>query len=307
MRGAAAFGHRAVITLRQIRYALALEQALHFGKAAELCAISQSALSTGIAEMEKQLGFPIFERDNKKVLVTPLGREVLDKARRIKLEVEDLERLAETYRTPLSTPLAIGIIPTIAPYLLPRILPPLQAEHPALELRFAEMQSARLVEQVGAGELDAGILALPFDVAGLLTFPFWRENFVWVTHADDALARAKRIRAEQIDPSRLMLLEEGHCLKEHALAVCHLRDVKMQNLSATGLPTLVQLVAGRMGSTLVPEMAVASLVDGNPALRKVVLAEPGPHREIAFVVRPSYPGMRSIEALKALFARELKR
>jgi LysR family hydrogen peroxide-inducible transcriptional activator len=295
-----------VITLRQIRYALALEKTLHFGKAAELCAISQSALSTGLAEMEKQLGFPIFERDNKKVLVTPLGREVLDKARRIKLEVEDLERLAEAYRTPLSTPLAIGIIPTVAPYLLPRILPALREQYPKLELRFSEMQSARLVEQVSAGELDAGILALPFDVAGLLAFPFWRENFVWVTHADDAQGRAKRIRAEQIDLSRLMLLEEGHCLKEHALAVCHLTDLKTQSLSATGLPTLVQLVAGRMGSTLVPEMAVAALVDGNPALRKVALAEPGPHREIAFVVRSSYPGMRSIEALKALLARELK-
>src|SRR5262245_57958573 len=114
-----------MITLRQIRYALALEQTLHFGKAAELCAISQSALSTALAEMEKQLGFPLFERDNKKVLVTPLGREVLDKARRIKTEVEDLERLSERYRRPLSTPLAIGIIPTIAPYILPRVLPPL--------------------------------------------------------------------------------------------------------------------------------------------------------------------------------------
>ena len=296
-----------MITLRQIRYALALEQTLHFGKAAQLCAISQSALSTGLAEMEKQLGFPIFERDNKKVLVTPLGREVLDKARRIKLEVEDLERLSEAYRRPLSTPLAIGIIPTIAPYLLPRILPSLQAEYPDLVLRFAEMRSTRLVEQVRAGELDAGILALPFDVAGLLTFAFWRENFYWVTHESDALARAKRVRAEQIDSSRLMLLEDGHCLKEHALAVCHLSDVKTQNLSATGLPTLVQLVAGRMGSTLVPEMAVASLVDGNPALRKVALAEPGPHREIAFVVRPSYPGMRNIDALKVLFAKELRR
>jgi LysR family hydrogen peroxide-inducible transcriptional activator len=146
------------------------------------------------------------------VLVTPLGREVLVKAQRIKLEVEDLERLAEVYRTPLTSPLAIGIIPTIAPYLLPRILPSLRAKHPKLELRFAEAQSARLVEQVRNGKLDAGILALPFDTDGLLTFPFWRENFFWVTHADDALAGAKRIRAEQIDSSRLMLLEEGHCL-----------------------------------------------------------------------------------------------
>jgi LysR family hydrogen peroxide-inducible transcriptional activator len=296
-----------MITLRQIRYALALEQTLHFRKAAELCAISQSALSTSLAEMEKQLGFPLFERDNKRVLVTPLGREVLVKARRIKLELEDLERLAESYRTPLSSPLSIGIIPTIAPYLLPRILPPLQAEYPQIELTLSEAQSARLVEQVKSGDLDAAILALPFEVEGLLAFPFWRENFFWVTHADDALANAKRIRAEQIDSSHLMLLEEGHCLKEHALAVCRLSDLKSQALSATSLPTLVQLVAGRMGSTLVPAMAVGSLVDVNPALRKVPLAEPGPHREIAFIVRPSYPGLKSIERLKSLFARELRR
>jgi LysR family hydrogen peroxide-inducible transcriptional activator len=298
-----------MITLRQIRYALALEQTLHFGKAAELCAISQSALSTALAEMERQLGFPIFERDNKKVLVTPLGRDVLDKARRIKLEVEDLERLAEAYRTPLSTPLAIGIIPTIAPYLLPRILPALQAEYPNLELKLSEAQSLRIVEQVRAGELDAGILALPFDVEGLLAFPFWRENFWWVTQADDPLARARKIRADEIDSSRLMLLEDGHCLREHALAVCRLTDVgtKRQSLSATSLPTLVQLVAGRLGSTLVPEMAVPALVDANPALARIALAEPGPHREIAIIVRPTYPGMRSIEVLKSLFARELKR
>jgi LysR family hydrogen peroxide-inducible transcriptional activator len=259
--------------------------------------------------MERQLGFPIFERDNKKVLVTPLGRDVLDKARRIKLEVEDLERLAEAYRTPLSTPLAIGIIPTIAPYLLPRILPALQAEYPNLELKLSEAQSLRIVEQVRAGELDAGILALPFDVEGLLAFPFWRENFWWVTQADDPLARARKIRADEIDSSRLMLLEDGHCLREHALAVCRLTDVgtKRQSLSATSLPTLVQLVAGRLGSTLVPEMAVPALVDANPALARIALAEPGPHREIAIIVRPTYPGMRSIEVLKSLFARELKR
>jgi LysR family hydrogen peroxide-inducible transcriptional activator len=199
------------------------------------------------------------------------------------------------------------MIPTVAPFLLPTILPPIKAEYPNLELKVIESQSQRLVEQVKSGELDAGILALPFAIDGLLAFPFWRENFYWVTQAQDDSVSTRRIRAEQIDSSRLMLLEEGHCLKEHALAVCKLRQSQTHNLSATSLPTLVQLVAGGMGTTLVPEMALAALVESNPALRKLPLAEPGPHREIAFIVRPTYPGVRSIETLKRLFARELKR
>jgi LysR family hydrogen peroxide-inducible transcriptional activator len=141
----------------------------------------------------------------------------------------------------------------------------------------------------------------------LLTFSFWRENFHWVTQADDASLQDECIRADQIDSAHLMLLAEGHCLKDQALAVCHLADTAALGVSATSLATLVQLVAGRMGSTLVPEMALASLVDSNPALRRLPLAEPGPHREIAFVVRPTYPGLRNIETLKQLFARELQR
>jgi LysR family transcriptional regulator, hydrogen peroxide-inducible genes activator len=297
----------AVISLRQIRYALAVEKTLHFKKAAELCSISQSALSTALAEMEKQLGFQVFERDNKKVLVTPQGREVLDKARIIKREMDDLSRLSATGHGVLSSPMSIGMIPTIAPYLLPTILPALEREHPSLGLEVSEGQSLKLLDQVRSGDIDAAILALPFDIDGLLAFRFWRENFYWVTHADDRLARVKRIRARDIDSSELMLLEEGHCLKEQALAVCKLSGTSIHDLGATSLPTLVQLVAGRMGSTLVPEMAVESLVDNNPALRKVPLAEAGPHREIAFIVRPTYPRVADIEALCKLFARELRR
>lgn len=294
-----------MITLRQIRYALAVERTLHFRKAAELCAVSQSAMSTALAEMEKQLGLKIFERDNKKVLVTPIGRQVLDKARVIKREMDDLQRLADAGREPLSSRMSIGLIPTIAPYLLPAILPALSDSYPDLELTVSEGQSAELVDQVRDGELDTAILAFPYDIEGLLGFEFWQEDFYFVTHVDDPVAAP--MRASDIDANRLMLLEEGHCLKEHALAVCRLTGTWSENLSATSLPTLVQLVAGRMGTTLVPEMAIESLVEFNPALKKIPLDEKGPHREIAFIVRPGYPGVRDIEALKALFRRELGR
>lgn len=295
-----------MISLKQIRYALAVERTLHFKKAAESCAVSQSALSTALAEMEKQLGFQLFERNNKQVLVTPLGKQALQKAQEIKLLADDLGRIGEAQGEPLNTTMSIGIIPTICPYLLPLVLPPLQTEFPALQLHIAEEQSHDLVDKVRTGELDAGILALPYDCEGLLTFKFWAEDFFWVTHADDALADRSQLSNEELDPHRLMLLKEGHCLKDHALAVCHLSKISEHHLSATSLNTLVQLVANGLGTTLIPEMAIPQLVNENPKIAKVPLAEPGPHREIAFIVRPNYPSIRNIELLMKLFSQELQ-
>jgi LysR family hydrogen peroxide-inducible transcriptional activator len=294
-----------MISLKQIHYALAIERTLHFKKAAEDCAVSQSALSTALSEMERQLGFQLFERNNKQVLVTPLGKQVLAKAHQIKLQVDDLTRLGESQREPLHTTLSLGIIPTICPFLLPVVLPVLQQEYPALQLQISEEQSHVLVDQVRNGELDAAILALPFNCGGLLTFNIWAEDFYWITHVDDELASKTQLDNDELDPQRLMLLKEGHCLKDHALAVCHLSEIAAHHLSATSLNTLVQLVANGMGTTLVPEIALPQLVDENPRIAKVPLAEPGPHREIAFIVRPNYPSLGNIELLMQLFKREL--
>ncbi len=296
-----------MISLKQINYALAVERTLHFKKAAESCAVSQSALSTALSEMEKQLGFQVFERNNKQVLITPLGRQVLAKAHQIKLQIDDLMKLGDSVNEPLSSPMSLGIIPTICPYLLPLVLPLLQRQYPKLELQISEEQSLVLLEQVRNGDLDAAVLALPFACEGLLTFSFWRENFYWITQRDDALASKAEISSDELDRDRLMLLKEGHCLKDHALAACRLSDISEQHLSATNLNTLVQLVAGGMGTTLVPAMAIAQLVDSNPDLARVPLTEPGPHREIAFVVRPNYPNLKNIELLMQLFQGELQR
>ena len=296
-----------MISLKQINYALAVERTLHFKKAAESCAVSQSALSSALSEMEKQLGFQVFERNNKQVLITPLGQQVLAKAHQIKLQIDDLMKLGDSVNEPLSSPMSLGIIPTICPYLLPLVLPLLQRQYPKLELQISEEQSLVLLEQVRNGDLDAAVLALPFACEGLLTFSFWRENFYWITHRDDALASKAEISSDELDRDRLMLLKEGHCLKDHALAACRLSDISEQHLSATNLNTLVQLVAGGMGTTLVPAMAIAQLVDSNPDLARVPLTEPGPHREIAFVVRPNYPNLKNIELLMQLFQGELQR
>ncbi|MAP11358.1 MAG: LysR family transcriptional regulator [Gammaproteobacteria bacterium] len=295
-----------MVSLKQLTYALAIERHLRFNRAAEECAISQSTLSAALAEMERQLGFQVFERDNKKVLVTALGQQVLEKARLIKEQLDELHGLAQAHKQPLSTPVSIGLIPTIGPFLLPVVLPALQEHYPQLELNITEERSHVLVDAVRSGTLDAAVLALPYRVDGLLTFKFWDENFFWVTHADDEKARLTEIRPADIDSRRLMLLKDGHCLKDHALAVCNLSNIAPQNLGSTSLSTLVQLVAGTIGSTLVPHMAMAGLVDSNPRVSGVPLAEPGPHRSIAFLVRPNYPLLKNIELLMELFATALR-
>lgn len=290
-----------MISLKQIHYALAVERTLHFKKAAEECNISQSALSTALSEMEKQLGFQVFERDNRKVLVTPLGRQVLERARAIELMMEDLAKLADSRKEPLSTPLALGVIPTIAPYLLPRVLPPLRERYPDLNLEVVEDQSAEVLDQLRRGALDAAIIALPYDCEGLLTFRFWQEDLFWITRSDDPMAGLERIGAEELRQSHLMLLKDGHCLTDHALAACRLEDLSSHSFRASSLATLIPLVSAGLGTTLVPGIALEQLVEGDSQLAAVPLSEQGPHRELAVAVRPNYPGVANIEALLALF------
>lgn len=287
-----------MITTKQLAYALAVERNLHFKKAAEQCHISQSALSTALAELERQLGFQLFERDNKKVLVTPIGAEVLKRARDIMSRVEELERLADTLKTPLSYPLSIGLIPTIAPYLLPKIFPALKRRYPKSQLAVVEEQTHVLLEMVRVGEIDTAIIALPFPCEGLLTFEFWAEDFYWVAPKDDKLASRDQITSKELAHTNLMLLKEGHCLKEHILDVCNMPQPQANHgFGAASLHTLVQMVLNDMGTTLIPEMAIEQLTSQYPQLSTVHLSEPSPHRRLAFVIRPNYTRMNSIEAL----------
>nr|MCS5594570.1 LysR substrate-binding domain-containing protein [Porticoccaceae bacterium] len=192
-----------MISLRQLHYALAVSKTLHFKRAADACFVSPSTLSNALTEMEKQLGIQIFERDTKKVLVTELGKQVLEKAQTIMLQVDDIEHLAETQQAPLSRPMSIGIIPTIAPYLLPIILPAIDREYPELQLTIIEGQSEVLAGQVKRGEIDTAILALPYDLEGLLTFTFWQEDFYWISHKDHHLAGRDHISAGELDQAEL--------------------------------------------------------------------------------------------------------
>lgn len=296
-----------MISLKQLSYALAVEKTRHFKKAADISAISQSALSTAIAELESQLNTQIFERDNKKVLVTPAGMLVLDKARKILMDVEDLYLMSKGMKEPLSAPMTIGVIPTISPYLLPKVLPAVRSQYPDFQLTITEEESQVLVDAVRNGNIDSAIIALPYPHEGLLSFEFWQENFYLVTHKNDKLSKLKKIGADRLDTSTLLLLKEGHCLKDHALAACRLKNsANDKSLSGTSLTTLIQMVAGHMGTTLVPEMALNQLLRDNTELTAIPLNEPGPHRKIAFIARPNYAGVGNIETLKKIFQQQLK-
>lgn len=297
-----------MISTKQIHYALAVEQTRHFKKAADSCAISQSALSTAIAELENQLGFQIFERDNKKVLITTLGQQFLDKAREIKRRIDELQQLSLAQKAPLSYPLSLGVIPTIGPYLLPKVLPEVRRQYPDLQLNITEEQSHVLVEMVRNGELDTAIIALPYPVEGLHVFEFWAEDFYMVTHKSAEHAAQTEITSRDLQKSRLLLLKEGHCLTEHALAVCKMKSSGPDpSLSGTSLYTLIQMVAGKMGSTLVPQMALDQLLGESSELKALHLNEPGPHRRLAFIARLNYAGVANIEALKKIFQQQLQK
>lgn len=296
-----------MITTKQMQYALAVEKTLHFKKAAELCHISQSALSTALAELEKQLGLQVFERDNKRVLVTPVGQQVLKMAREITLRIEELEHLADAQKAPLSYPITIGLIPTIAPYLIPKILPKINQEYPNCQPNIVEDQSHVLVDKVRSGEIDTAILALPYPCEGLLTLEFWQEDFYWVSHKSADQKPRKEINSRELKNSKLMLLREGHCLKDHILDVCKIPELKSNHdLGTSSLNTLIQLVLNKMGSTLIPEMALEQLVSQHPSLTCAHLKEPSPHRRIAFIIRPNYTRMGSIEALITLCKQSLR-
>ena len=295
-----------MLTLKQIDYALAVRINLHFKKAADECYISPSTLSNAITELETQLGVKIFERNNKKVIVTNLGQAILDKAQQIRLEVQNIYELVQNKSNGLSHHLSLGIIPTISPYFLPLILPKIQKEFPDLNLKIEEGQSGLLTQKVREGDLDMAILALPYELKGLQSLKFWEEDFYWVSHHQNKLAGRSEIKASELEQSQLMLLEDGHCLKDHILDACNISASSKYSLKASSLNTLIQLVKGKMGTTLVPKMALKELIGNKKGLAISHLNEAGPHREIALIIRESYAGKESAEFLRNFFEKTLK-
>lgn len=285
-----------MITLRQLRYMTALARYRHFGRAAEDCAVTQPALSMQVRELEREIGAALVERRPGEVALTEIGREVAERAEHILAASRDLVDFAR-HRDLLSGQLKLGIIPTLAPYVLPQVLPRLQAAHPRLRLEVRETQTKMLLEELSRGELDCLMLALPVEGADVETSPLFDDPFLLALPAGESLPAAPRVSVDDVDQRRLILLEEGHCLRDQALAFCaaQRREAPMR-LGATSLATVMQMVANGYGVTLVPEVAVDVEVRDD-RVKLIRFIDPQPARVIGLAWRRTSPRRQDFEAL----------
>lgn len=275
-------------TVQQLRYAVAVADEHHFGRAAQACFISQPALSNQVRELETKLGVQLFERTPRGVLVTPAGVEVIARARRILSELDDLCEAAADAGGELGGSLRLGVIPTIAPYLLPRAVPLIEEAHPGVELYLREDRTEPLIAQLQAGELDLLLLALPLDRPGIDELALYDEPFLLAVPEHHPLAGRRRCTLGDLAGERLVLLEEGHCLRDQALAVCDLAGHDgLVEVQGTSLPTVVQMVGSGLGVTLLPATALER--DVHPGERVVVraLRPTAPSRSVGLAWRSS--------------------
>ena len=294
----------ALPSLRQLRYLVVLAEKLNFREAAAACFVTQSTLSAGIKELESQLDAHLVERDKKSVRFTPLGEQVVERSRRLLAEAGDLVAAARAARGPLSGDFRLGVIPTIAPFLLPAAVPLLRERFPALRLFLREDLTGRLLEQLRAGRLDAALLALPFDTGELELRELFRDEFWFVARADDPLAKRKAVAIERLDVNDVILLEEGHCLREHAIAACGAtRETSSRHIEATSLPTLLQMVEGGLGVTLLPEIAIKAGILDRTSLIARPFSTRVPARTLALAARPSSTAARDLELLADVLSR----
>lgn len=277
-------------TIKQLQYLVALHEHGHFGRAADSCFVSQSTLSAGIRELESLLGVTLVERSRRVVRFTPLGNQVVAKAHRLLREAEELSDLVQAAGKPLSGELRMSVIPTIAPFMLPRILPRLRKERPQLKLFLREETSDHAIESLHHGRADCVLLALPFPTGEVESETICEDKLYVAFPKDDPRDPPQEIPAEMIEGEKLMLLEDGHCLKDHALAACNRPELRASaTMIGTSLHTLVQMVDNNLGLTMLPEMAI----DAGILHETNVVARPlkGQHtsREIALVWRTNSP------------------
>ena len=291
-------------TLKQLQYLVALETHGHFGRAAEACYVTQSTLSAGLKELESLIGVTLVERTRRVVRFTPLGIRVAQKARRILRETEDLADMVRAAGQPLAGELRMGVIPTIAPFLLPTMLPRLRAHWPDLKLYLREETSQAACDALHRGQLDCVLLALPYACGEVERAVLFEDRFLVAFPPGGADALSETIPAGAIDETTLLLLEDGHCLKDHALSACNRPELRAEAaILGTSLHTLVQMVDNGLGTTLLPEMAVtAGILNGTGVVARPLDAD-HPARSIALVWRKGSPREKEFgllaEALKA--------
>lgn len=291
-------------TLKQLQYLTALHQHGHFGRAADACFVTQSTLSSGLRELETLLGVTLVERTRRVVRFTPLGERVVAKAYVVLHEAEALAEAVRASAKPLSGELRLGVIPTIAPFLLPRILPTLRREYPDLKLYLREETSGMACEALARGQLDCVLLALPYACGDITKAQLFEDPFLVAFHQDEPIEGEPNIAPDAIDETRLLLLEDGHCLKDQVLSACNRPELRAEAaILGTSLHTLVQMVDNKLGLTLLPKMALdAGILNGTQVIARPLEAEHA-YRDIALVWRTSSPRGEEFQLLAQALTR----
>jgi len=276
------------MNLRDLRYLIALADLRHFGHAAEACHVSQPTLSTQIRKLEAELGVALVERAPRHVMLTPVGVDIAERARRVLADVEQMREMARRTADPEAGSVRLGMFPTLGPYLLPHVVPKLRARFPKLELLLIEEKTAVLLAMLRAGQLDAAVLALPLHEDWLETQFLFEEPFMLAVPGDHELASHKNLQLSELVDQNLLLLEEGHCLRDQALEVCSLAGAgEKEGFRATSLETLRQMVAAGVGMTLLPMLAVKPPVPNSESIQLLSFKDPPPTRRLAMAWRRS--------------------
>lgn len=284
-------------TVKQLQYFLALTEAEHFGRAAERCFVSQSAFSNAIKELETTLEAQLVDRTNRNVTITATGQQVAVQARLVLRDLDSLVETAQGQKEPLTGELRLGVIPTIAPFTLPNALPGLREKYPELRLLLIEDQTQRVYARLMEGELDLLLMALPWEMQGVETLPLFNDAFCLACHEDTRHVEPENYRFNRLDSDSILLLEDGHCLRDHALAACKIRNTrKVSRFGASSLLTLIEMVDADLGVTFLPEMARGSSLLGNTRVKLHPLGEQS-YREIGLVWRK---GSRRVEEFQLL-------
>ncbi|MEZ5322128.1 MAG: LysR substrate-binding domain-containing protein [Microthrixaceae bacterium] len=292
------------MNIRDLQYLVALADHGHFGRAAEASFVSQPTLSTQIRKLETELGVELVERRRGGAMLTDAGARVVERARVMLAEVDNIDAIAQQARDPESGRLRLGLFPTIAPYLLPHVVGHLHARFPKLELLLVEEKTETLLDRLLDGQIDAAVLAQPVHDAGLVHDELFTEEFVLAVPVDHDLAARRSVAVSALAGSDVLLLEEGHCLRDQALSVCRMAEAaEHRGFRATSLETLRQMVAAGVGITLLPRLAVAPPVPEAPSIALVEFEPPVPRRSLAMFWRPTHPA----HDLLPLIAAELRR
>jgi len=286
------------LKLKDLAYLVALADQRHFGRAAEACHVSQPTLSAQLKKLEAGLGVQLVERGSRRVTLTAAGQRIVERARAMLEAGDDILEIARSFSDPLAGRLRLAVLPTIGPYLLPRVTRRLRKALPRLELMLYEYQTAPMLERVRGGEIDAGILALPVDLDGLEARPLYDEPFMLLAPTDHRLARGGNVRTSDLAGETVLLLEDGHCLRDQALDVCSRVGMhEKQDFRATSLETLRQMVAAGVGITLLPELATRGAYAAARGTVARPFARPAPVRTIGVVWRRSSARRAAIEAV----------